>query len=148
MPFPDIDPVIFSIGPFALRWYALAYIAGLVLGWRHVRRIAAEPPTSVDPVRVDDFLVWATFGVILGGRLGYVLFYKPAFYLANPVEILMVWQGGMAFHGGFLGIVVATLLFCRKHKISGTPTLIFADGQRVPGAISAAQVEKFLGDAK
>lgn len=118
MPFPDIDPVIFSIGPFALRWYALAYIAGLVLGWRHVRRIAAEPPTSVDPVRVDDFLVWATFGVILGGRLGYVLFYKPAFYFANPMEILYVWQGGMAFHGGFLGIVVATLLFCRKHRIS------------------------------
>jgi phosphatidylglycerol:prolipoprotein diacylglycerol transferase len=118
MPFPDIDPVIFSIGPFALRWYALAYIAGLVLGWLHVRRIAAMPPTSVAKEKVDDFLVWATFGVIFGGRLGYVLFYKPGQYFANPGEILAVWQGGMSFHGGFLGVVVATILFCRRHSIN------------------------------
>ena len=124
MPFPDIDPVIFSIGPFAIRWYALAYISGLILDWLYVRRIAATPPANVDKVRVDDFLVWATFGVILGGRLGYVLFYKPAYYLSNPAEILMVWQGGMSFHGGFLGVIVATILFCRRHQIN---TLAFGD---------------------
>ena len=137
MPFPDIDPVIFSIGPFALRWYALAYIAGLVLGWRHVRRIAAEPPTSVDPVKVDDFLVWATFGVILGGRLGYVLFYRPGFYFDNPNEILAVWKGGMSFHGGLLGVIAATYLFSAKRRLS---FLAFADL-----IAAAAPIGLFLG---
>ncbi|MFB9355912.1 prolipoprotein diacylglyceryl transferase [Sneathiella chinensis] len=122
--FPEIDPVLLQIGPFAIRWYALAYIAGLVIGWRLMMRFAAAPGSAVSVKDVDDFLVWATLGVVLGGRLGYVLFYKPAFYFANPSEILMVWQGGMSFHGGFLGVVVAAFLFCRKRDI---PTLALAD---------------------
>jgi len=117
MTFPEIDPIIFSIGPLAIRWYALAYIAGLIIGWRLMIRFANAPGSQVSAEQVDDFLVWATLGVIFGGRLGYVLFYKPAFYFSNPIEIFQVWQGGMSFHGGFLGVVVAALLFARKHKL-------------------------------
>ncbi|MEP3247329.1 MAG: prolipoprotein diacylglyceryl transferase [Sneathiella sp.] len=122
--FPEIDPILLQIGPFAIRWYALAYIAGLVIGWRMMLHFAKAPASCITTERVDDFLVWATLGVILGGRLGYVLFYKPEYYLGNPLEILMVWQGGMSFHGGFLGVVTAAVLFARKHNI---PPLALAD---------------------
>ncbi len=124
LPFPAIDPVLVSIGPFVVRWYALAYIAGLVLGWRYMRALSAKPPVAAAPEDVDDFLLWATLGVVLGGRLGYVLFYRPDYYLANPLEILAVWQGGMAFHGGILGVTVAGIAFVRKRKIAALP---FAD---------------------
>ncbi|MBB4301178.1 phosphatidylglycerol:prolipoprotein diacylglycerol transferase [Rhodobium orientis] len=123
LPYPAIDPVLISIGPFAIRWYALAYIAGILLGWWYARRLAAREELwrgrpAMTPTDIDDFVVWATLGIVLGGRLGYVLFYKPAFYLANPLEIFQVWQGGMAFHGGFLGVVVAMILFARNRRIN------------------------------
>ena len=85
IPYPEIDPVLVQLGPFAIRWYALAYIAGLVIGWQIMRRVCDQPPKLLSPVKIDDFLLWAALGVILGGRLGYVLFYKPGFYLANPL---------------------------------------------------------------
>ena len=118
--FPDIDPIIFQIGPLAIRWYALAYIAGLMLGWKYIVRLVRRDgdKAAMSEVQVDDFLVWATIGVVLGGRLGYVLFYRPGFYLDNPGEILAVWQGGMSFHGGLLGVTAAMLLFSRKYKLS------------------------------
>ncbi|UPY39272.1 prolipoprotein diacylglyceryl transferase [Sediminicoccus sp. KRV36] len=116
--FPQIDPVAIQIGPIAIRWYALAYIAGIVLGWRLLRRLAAAPPQAATPAQVDDYITWATLGIILGGRLGYVLFYRPGHYLFHPLEALMVWQGGMAFHGGALGVIIATLLFCRSQKLN------------------------------
>lgn len=116
--FPMIDPVLVEIGPLAIRWYALAYIVGLVLGWRYMMWMARQDGALVKPEQADDFLVWAVLGVILGGRLGYVLFYKPAYYAAHPLEILQTWQGGMSFHGGFLGVMIVTLLFCRKRGIS------------------------------
>ncbi len=116
--FPAFDPVALQIGPFALRWYALAYIAGIVLAWRYCRWLAKRPPAALSPDAFDDFLLWGTLGVVLGGRLGYVLFYKPSYYLANPLEILMLWQGGMSFHGGLLGVVVAIGLFARQRKVS------------------------------
>jgi phosphatidylglycerol:prolipoprotein diacylglycerol transferase len=122
--FPEIDPIIFSVGPFAVRWYALAYIAGLVIGWRLLIRFASAKGSAIKPEQIDDFLVWATLGVIFGGRLGYVLFYKPEFYIENPMQILMVWQGGMSFHGGFIGVVTAAFLFAKKHKL---PTFELAD---------------------
>ncbi len=118
--YPKIDPVLLQIGPFALRWYALAYIAGLVLGWLYVRNIAAAQPADksiMSKKDADDILLWATLGVVLGGRLGYVIFYKPGYFLANPLEILQLWQGGMAFHGGLLGVVVAVALFSRARKL-------------------------------
>ncbi len=118
IPFPAIDPVLVEIGPFAIRWYALAYIAGIVLGWRLMRHLVRWDPKVATPVQVDDFVTWATLGVILGGRLGYVLFYRPGYYLAHPLEIPAVWQGGMSFHGGALGVIIATVLFCRLNKLS------------------------------
>ena len=118
IPYPAIDPVLIELGPFVIRWYALAYIAGLVIGWRWCLMLAKRPPIVVSVEAIDDFLVWATLGVVLGGRLGYVLFYKPSEYLAHPLEALQVWHGGMSFHGGALGVVVAIMLFCRKRKIS------------------------------
>ncbi len=124
MTFPQIDPVIVQIGPFGIRWYAMAYIAGLVLGWRLMRKLVTQPPAVATPLQVDDFLTWATLGVVLGGRLGYVLFYQPSAFIAEPLRILQVWTGGMSFHGGMLGVVIATILFCRRQSI---PLLGFAD---------------------
>jgi len=122
--FPTIDPVLIEIGPIVIRWYALAYIAGLLLGWRLMRRLARSVADQITEIDVDDFLVWATAGVILGGRLGFVLFYRPDYYFANPMAIFAVWQGGMSFHGGFVGVMVAAYLFTRKRKI---PILMFGD---------------------
>lgn len=129
LPFPNIDPVLIAWGPIAIRWYALAYIVGLVLAWvyaaRLVRRDRLWNGTSpVSRSQLDDLIVWAAFGIIVGGRLGYVLFYNFSFYTDNPAEILTVWRGGMSFHGGFLGITVAVLLFALKHKL---PVLTLGD---------------------
>ena len=124
IPFPAIDPVAVAIGPIVIRWYALAYIAGLLLGWRYCLALADRPPHLVQRRDVDDFLVWATLGVVLGGRLGYVLFYNPAYYLGHPLEALYLWQGGMSFHGGAIGVALAIWLFCR---IRGIPFLAFGD---------------------
>lgn len=118
--FPNIDPVAFSIGPFAVRWYALAYIAGLLFAVWYAHRIVSTPtlwegetPTAT-PQQIDDIFVWIILGVVLGGRIGYVLFYNPLQYFSNPLAMLRVWEGGMSFHGGFLGVVVALSLYARK----------------------------------
>ena len=124
LPFPAIDPVIFNFGPVAIRWYSLSYIAGLFFGWQLLRRLVLRPPKTAESEEVDDFLVWATLGVILGGRLGYVLFYNLTTYINNPLSILAVWQGGMSFHGGLIGVIGATILFCKKRRIDLWP---FAD---------------------
>lgn len=118
--FPDIDPVAFSIGPLAVRWYALAYIAGLLFAaWyvKHLlrdRRLWGSAGPTMTPQQMDDLFVWIVLGVIGGGRLGYVLLYDPVKFLANPLEIFRMWEGGMSFHGGFLGVVVALYLFGRR----------------------------------
>ena len=116
IPYPEIDPVLIQLGPFAIRWYALAYIAGLVIGWQVMRRVCAEPPKILSPLKIDDFLLWAALGVILGGRIGYVLFYKPGFYIEHPLAVLTLWAGGMSFHGGLLGVVAAILAFAIRNK--------------------------------
>ncbi|MHA1109381.1 MAG: prolipoprotein diacylglyceryl transferase [Alphaproteobacteria bacterium] len=113
-----------ELGPLAIRWYSLAYVLGIVLGWRYMLRQAARPPALVKPIHIDDFILWATLGIILGGRLGYVLFYRPGFYFDNPMEILIVWQGGMSFHGGLLGIIAASGLYAWRR---GIPALAFGD---------------------
>ena len=123
LPFPAIDPVLVSIGPFAVRWYALAYICGILLGWLYARTIIANQrlwggPAPFTATDFDDFVLWVTLGIILGGRVGYVLFYNFDFFIAHPLEILQVWKGGMSFHGGFLGCVLAVVLFGLKRKIS------------------------------
>ncbi|MBP7003211.1 prolipoprotein diacylglyceryl transferase [Amaricoccus sp.] len=146
LPFPDIDPVIFSVDvlgrELALRWYALAYIVGLVLGWRYIAWLCARPAlwggrSPMEPARAEDLLTWMVVGVILGGRLGFVLFYQPGWYLAHPAEILAVWKGGMSFHGGFLGVVLATIGFARKN---GVDTLRLGDA-----VAAAAPIGLFFG---
>jgi len=121
--FPRIDPILISIGPLAVRWYALAYIVGIIAGWIYARAIIASPKLwgGAAPFTVaafDDFIVWITLGIILGGRIGYVLFYNFAHFSEHPVEILQLWNGGMSFHGGMLGSVLATVLFAFRRGIS------------------------------
>jgi len=124
IPFPALDPVAISLGPFAIRWYALAYIVGLLIGWRYCLALAGRAPNFAARQDVDDFLVWATLGVVLGGRIGYVLFYKPGYYIYHPIEALYVWHGGMSFHGGAIGVTIAIILFTRARRI---PLFAFSD---------------------
>jgi len=119
LPFPAIDPIIFSIGPVAVRWYGLAYVAGLMLGIYALRKMAeAKPPHPVNRRQAEDLLVWVLLGVILGGRFGFALFYGLPYYLEHPLEIVTgITKGGMSFHGGLLGVILATILYARRHKI-------------------------------
>ncbi|MBG6164799.1 phosphatidylglycerol:prolipoprotein diacylglycerol transferase [Labrenzia sp. EL_195] len=148
LPFPAIDPVIFEIGPFALRWYALAYIVGIILAWRYMRALVRndrlwaglQRPTPVD---LDDFVLWGTFGIIIGGRLGYVLFYNPSYYFANPGEALAVWTGGMSFHGGFAGTVIAIFLFAWRRGLS-VWTLFDLAGCAAPIGLFFGRIANFI----
>lgn len=152
--FPQINPIALEIGPIAIRWYGLAYLAGILLGWRYGRRLIANDrlwdrssptgaPAPMTPVDFDDLLVWATLGIILGGRLGYVLFYKPAEYLADPLAAFKVWEGGMSFHGGLLGTILAMLLFARSRKI---PVLSLLDvaAASVPFGLFFGRLANFI----
>ena len=123
IPFPQIDPVLFSIGPFAIRWYALAYIVGILGGWFYARAIVRSTtlwagPAPLKVTDYDDFILWVTLGIILGGRIGYVLFYNAPYFIEHPLETVQLWKGGMSFHGGFLGVVAAVVLFARRRSIS------------------------------
>lgn len=147
IPFPPITPDVFSLDlfghTFALRWYALAYLVGLVLGWLVIRRLMERPAlwpgdqAPMPPARVEDLLTYIILGVLLGGRLGYVLFYQPGQYLANPADILRIWEGGMSFHGGFLGVLAAGLWFCRRN---GFPPMQVSDAMA-----AVAPIGLFLG---
>ena len=142
IPFPAIDPVLISIGPFAVRWYALAYIVGIIGGWFYARAIIASPrlwggPAPLSVTDFDDFIIWITLGIILGGRIGYVLFYNFPRFATNPIEIVELWNGGMSFHGGLIGCVLAIVLFA-LHR--GVPMLSLGD---VTAAV--APIGLFLG---
>ena len=122
MPYPEIDPTAFSVGPVDVHWYGIAYVVGIMLGWFYARRLietprlwAGEAPMS--RVQLDDFLVWAAVGIILGGRIGYILFYDFPNVAAEPLRAIQIWNGGMSFHGGFAGTTLAMLLFARRHRI-------------------------------
>jgi phosphatidylglycerol:prolipoprotein diacylglycerol transferase len=135
--FPVFDPVAIAIGPIVIRWYALAYIGGIVLGWIYARAMlkneqlwGGRAPISL--VQLDDFILWITIGIILGGRTGYVLFYNFVFFIQHPAEILELWKGGMSFHGGFMGCVVAVILFCRRNNL---PILSLGDITTAVGPI-------------
>jgi phosphatidylglycerol:prolipoprotein diacylglycerol transferase len=121
--FPNFDPVLIHIGPLAIRWYALAYVTGILLGWRYAVRLTknaklwgGQTPTCT-PLQIDDLVLWITLGIILGGRMGYVLFYDTALIWRDPLEIVKVWHGGMSFHGGLIGVIVAIVAFARSAKI-------------------------------
>lgn len=143
IPFPAIDPVAISLGPVAIRWYALAYIVGLLIGWRYCLALAGRLPHLVGRQDVDDFLVWATLGVVLGGRVGYVLFYKPGYYVLHPLEALFVWHGGMSFHGGALGVTIAIAWFTRARKI---PLFAFSDiiTEAIPIGLFFGRIANFI----
>ena len=123
MPFPEFDPILIQIGPFAIRWYALAYVAGILLGWRYAvalvknARLWNGRTPTLTITQIDDLVLWVTLGVIVGGRLGYVLFYTPQIITSDPLEILMVWKGGMSFHGGLIGVTIALIGFAATQKV-------------------------------
>ncbi len=124
MPFPDIDPVLFSIGPLQVHWYGLAYVAGILLGWQYARRLVRNTalwrggqPAATE-AQLDDFLLWAAAGIVGGGRIGYILFYDLGTIIENPVRALEIWNGGMSFHGGLIGTLIAMLIFARRNGIA------------------------------
>lgn len=147
--FPNIDPEAFSIGPVSIKWYGLAYMAGLILGWLYVRRLLSTPhlwrkstpPLTID--RVDDLLLYITLAVIIGGRLGQVLLYEPGYYLSNPAEILKTWRGGMSFHGALIGSAIAILIFARQYKVSAR-TVMDLCCAAVPFGLFFGRVANFI----
>jgi len=144
---PDFDPIAFAVGPLAVRWYGLMYLAGFAAGWwLGLRRIARGTGAGAPPVsreQFDDLLFLAVLGVILGGRLGYVLFYKPTYYLEHPLEMLAIWQGGMSFHGGFLGVLLAMVFAARRHRIDWLRLMDFV-APLVPLGIAAGRLGNFI----
>jgi phosphatidylglycerol:prolipoprotein diacylglycerol transferase len=148
LPFPQIDPILIELGPFAIRWYALAYVAGLLIGWWLAKRLCSSPQlwggkAPIAPEEFDDAVVWIAFGVILGGRIGYVLFYNLPYYAAHPLEALTVWHGGMAFHGGFLGSILAMYLFARRRGLSFVSMLDIA-ATVVPVGLFLGRLANFI----
>jgi phosphatidylglycerol:prolipoprotein diacylglycerol transferase len=143
LPFPEIDPVLIQIGPVAIRWYALAYIAGILLAWRYAAALIRQQAlwgargAPVDKSGLEDLVLWITLGIIVGGRLGHVLFYTPTLILTDPIEILRVWNGGMSFHGGCLGVLVAVAVFVRRRGLD-----IFSLGDMVCAVVP---IGLFLG---
>jgi phosphatidylglycerol:prolipoprotein diacylglycerol transferase len=122
--FPNINPVALSLGSLEIRWYGIAYVVGILLGWAYSKSLVRRFSSSIQPKDLDDFIVWATVGIVVGGRLGYALFYNPWEYLSHPLKLLYLWQPGMSFHGGFLGIIIVVIWFCHRRKL---PLLIFSD---------------------
>lgn len=147
--FPQIDPVALQLGPIAIRWYGLAYLVGILLGWRYGRRLIGnqrlwrdgQPP--ITPVSFDDLLLWVTIGIVLGGRLGHVFFYQPEIYLADPLAALRIWDGGMSFHGGLLGTILAIALFALKTKAPILPIFDIA-AAAVPFGLFFGRLANFV----
>ncbi len=140
---PNIDPIAFSIGPLAVRWYGLMYLAGFAIGWWLAMRRIGRGMAPVTRVQLDDMVFYTLLGVILGGRLGYVLFYKPGYYLGHPLEIFSIWQGGMSFHGGLLGVMTAMWLIARKHRIDYLRLMDFF-APLVPPGLAAGRLGNFI----
>ena len=140
---PNFDPVVFSLGPLAVRWYGLMYLAGFGASWWLGTRRIDRGLAPLTRMQFDDLLFGAVVGVILGGRLGYVLFYKPGYYLSHPLEVLAIWQGGMSFHGGFLGVLVAMAFFARRHRLNWWDVMDFV-APLVPLGIAAGRMGNFI----
>ena len=140
---PNFDPVAVSLGPLAIRWYGLMYLAGFAAGWWLGSVRISKKNAPIDRSQLDDLLFHVVLGIILGGRLGYVLFYKPAYYASHPLEIFFIWQGGMSFHGGFLGVLVAAAFFARRHRIDWLRLMDFV-APLVPIGIAAGRLGNFI----
>jgi len=149
LPFPAIDPIILRIGPVAIHWYGLGYVVGILLGWWYAKRLAGntrlwaaqQPPLK--PADIDDFVVWAAVGIVVGGRLGYILFYDLARYIEEPLAVFAVWEGGMSFHGGALGTLIAIVLFARSRGFSAM-SLIDVIAAVAPIGIGLVRVANFI----
>jgi phosphatidylglycerol---prolipoprotein diacylglyceryl transferase len=147
--FPDIDPILLRLGPLAIHWYGVAYIVGILFSWWYSKRLVSNPrlwtggQAPMQPIDLDDLVTWATLGIILGGRLGYVIFYNPAHYLANPADIIKVWDGGMSFHGGFLGTTLAMIFFARLRGIA-VWSLFDVIAAGVPVAFGLVRITNFI----
>ncbi|HEU4352967.1 MAG TPA: prolipoprotein diacylglyceryl transferase [Burkholderiales bacterium] len=140
---PNIDPVAFSIGPLAVRWYGLMYLAGFAIGWWLGARRIAKGQVPITRAQLDDLLFLVVLGVILGGRLGYVLFYKPGYYASHPLEIFAIWQGGMSFHGGLLGVMVAMVIAARRNGVDYVRLMDFL-APLIPPGIAAGRLGNFI----
>lgn len=147
--FPNIDPVAVRLGPLAIHWYGIAYVVGILFGWWYAKRLVSDErlwasgKRPMRPEDIDDFLVWAAIGIVLGGRLGYILFYDLSRYLQNPLDIFAVWQGGMSFHGGFAGTTLAMILFARSRGIR-VWTMFDVIAAGVPVALGLVRVTNFI----
>lgn len=135
IPFPDLDPVALQLGPISIRWYGLAYMAGLILGWLYIRKLLSTDrlwpnKAPLPKEKTDDLLIWTAMGVIVGGRVGFFLLYEPSVFLTDPVQVLKIWEGGMAFHGGLLGVTVAIYLFSLRNNVS-----VFTVGDLIAAAV-------------
>ena len=140
---PDIDPIAFSIGPLAVRWYGLMYLAGFAIGWWLGLRRIKQGAAPITRQQLDDLLFLIVLGVILGGRLGYVLFYKPGYYASHPLEIFAIWQGGMSFHGGLLGVMLAMVFAARRSKVDWLRLMDFLAPLCPPG-LAAGRLGNFI----
>lgn len=149
LPFPDIDPVIVQVGPLAVHWYGLGYVVGILFAWWYGKRLLANPAlwrggqAPLKPDDLDDFIIWAAAGIVLGGRIGYILFYDLARYIENPLAILAIWEGGMSFHGGFLGTTIAMILFARSRGASAW-SLFDVVAAGVPVGLGLVRVANFI----
>jgi phosphatidylglycerol:prolipoprotein diacylglycerol transferase len=149
IPFPDFDPVAFSLGPLTVKWYGLAYLLGLVLGWAYIRRLLSQPRLWADNTppftveKVDDLLLYMTLGVVLGGRLGYVVLYEPSTYIAAPLDIFKVWKGGMSFHGALIGCAIAVWMFARNARVSMLSSLDLCTAS-VPIGLIFGRIANFI----
>ncbi len=149
LPFPAIDPVALQLGPLAIHWYGLGYVVGILAGWWYARRLVsnerlwADGKPAMTVTDLDDFVLWAAIGIVAGGRIGYILFYDLPRYIANPLDILAVWEGGMSFHGGLLGVTLAMLLFARKRDINAW-SLFDTISAVVPIGLGLVRVANFV----
>ncbi len=149
LPYPNIDPVALSLGPFDIKWYGLAYVAGLLLGWQYLKRLLSDPRlwpagrAPLAPTEADDLFIWVALGVVIGGRVGHILLFEPAPFLANPLEVLKIWRGGMAFHGGLIGTIVAMWLFARRRAIAPL-TVMDLVAAAVPFGLFFGRIANFI----
>ena len=141
--FPNINPIIIPLGPLAVSWYSLSYVIGIILGWFYIIKLIEKKYASLEKQHIDDFITWIIIGIIIGGRLGHVLFYNPTKYLANPIEILKTYEGGMSFHGGIIGFVIASIIFTRKKNIKFF-TLVDAAAAATPIALFLGRIANFI----
>lgn len=141
--FPDINPIIVSFGPLAISWYSLSYVVGILLGWFYSLKLIENSSTTITKKNIDDYITWAIIGVIVGGRLGYVIFYDPIKYFSYPISILKTYEGGMSFHGGMIGYIIAALWFSKRNKISFL-SLMDLSAACVPIALFLGRIANFI----